>query len=187
MAGGLLSWLFVLSSAGLAIWTLFLFFTLVTLGALGNIFSLLFIGLAAGFALYLKEVLDASTVWDYLRTTLFFHPYASQPILFQEELDKKNIRDVYQETSQKPFPVVRREKPLLTDEEVAQLRREVFALKERPKQSARLKKELGELSAGSPVDISDQWKIWTFEHGRHDFYGRMSGVTIDPSISSSRF
>ena len=180
VTGGLLSWVFVLSSAGLAVWILFLLYTLITFGALGNIFSLLFIGLSAAFALYLKEVLDAATVWDYARTTLFFHPYASQPISFKEELDKKNIRDIYEETSHKPFPVVRKEKPLLTDEEVARLRQEVLALKERPKQSARVKEELVQLSMGSPVDVSDQWKIYTFENAKHDLYERMSRITIDP-------
>jgi len=184
---GLLSWLFILSCAGWAVLTLFLLYDLLVRGALGNMVILMFIGLASGLVFQFKEVLDVVTVWDFFRTALSFRPYAPQPLHFGEELDKKNIRAVYQEISNKPFPTVRKEKPLLTEEEVARLRQEVLALTDRPTQSARLKEELQQLKAGQTVDISDQWKIYTFSRSSHDLYERMSCLTLDPATRTLSF
>ncbi|MEK6755668.1 MAG: hypothetical protein AABZ02_05910 [Bacteroidota bacterium] len=184
---GLLSWLFILSCAGWVLLTLFLLYDLLVRGTLGNMFILMFIGLASGLVFQFKEVLDVVTVWDFFKTALSFRPYAPQPLHFGEELDKKNIRDVYRKTSNKPFPTVRKEKPLLTEEEVARLRQEVPALADRPTQSARLKEELQQLKAGQTVDISDQWKIYTFERSSHDFYERISRLTIDPAPRTLSF
>jgi hypothetical protein len=180
LASGLLAWLFTLTGFGWIVLTVYLIADLFLAGTLGNLFVLMFIGMASGYAYLSKEMLDASNVMHFLRTAIFFRSYASQTILIDEELDKKKIRDVHRETSDKPFPTLPKERSLLSHQEIERLRAQVLASKGQPRRSAYLQDELQDLMSGRTIDLTDGWRISTFDRSLHDLYGNVVKLAIDP-------
>ncbi len=184
---GIVSWFFILSAAAWILLALFLIYALLALGSLAAIIGLIFIALCSGFAFQFNEVLDAGAVLYYLRDTAFFHPMRPKSMIVQEELDKKEIRDVHRETSDKPFPVVQTRKRLLSEKEIQQLHRELHTHRQRPARSDRFDEEINSLKSGAATSIADPWKVYTFDHKFHDWYAEMSRVEIDPSARAIRF
>lgn len=178
-ASGMLAWLFALFALGWIALTFYLIADFVLAGRLENLFVLVFIGMASGYAFLSKEMLDAKNVMHFVRTALFFRTYASQSILIDEELEKK-IRDTHRETSDKPLSTLPERKPLLSDQEIERLRGEILATKGQPRRSAHLKEELQDLMAGHTVDLTDAWRISTFDRSLHDLYARVVNIAIDP-------
>jgi len=127
-----------------------------------------------------NESLDTASVLFFVRRSALFHPLQPHTTIAQEELDKKKIRDVHRETSDKPFPTIGKNKRLLTDTEAAQFRQEMQAVIARPKRSIYFDAEFKALKSGSPVSVADPWKVYTFDHKLHELYDEMSEVSVDP-------
>lgn len=186
-ATGMLTWIFLLSVASWIVLTFYLVYALLAERALGSLFGLMFIGMATGFAIQANEVFDASTVMQFVRRAALFRPTKPHSVLLAEELDKKNIRDIHKETSNKPFPVLGTQKRLLTEDEVQQYRKEMLAAKDRLTRSIRFDEEIQKLKAGHIVHITDPWKIYTFSHVFHDLYAEMHELQIDPQTRTLQF
>ena len=184
---GVVSWTFLLSMAAWFLYILFLAYALVAERMLGAVYSLIWIGLISALAVRLNEMLDTANVLHYIRQSALFRPMRSPTVLLQEELDKKKIRDVHREISGTPFPTMGTQKRLLTNEEIVQARSDARAVKSRKLQSNRLEDEVRNLRAGSPTSLSDTWKLYTFDHQRHEFYAGMSNVTVDPGRKTLSF
>jgi hypothetical protein len=184
---GLLTWVFLLSLASWAILALYLVYLLLEERFLGSLLGLIFIGMATGFAIQANEVLDASTVVQFIRRAMFFRPTKPHSLVFQEELDRKRVRDIHRETSDKPFPEGKKQRQLLTDDEIKQYRKEMLAAKDRPARSQTYDEEIQKLKAGQVVGITDAWKIYTFTHMFHDLYGEMFLLEIDPQTHTFQF
>jgi len=184
---GMVSWLFILSVAAWLLFALFMIYALVVLGNLGAITGLMFVILCSGLAYRFNEVLDSGAVLYYIRDTAAFRPMRPRTMLVQEELDKKEIRDIHRETSDKPFPVERTQKRLLTEKEIQQLHQELHLHQQRPSRSDRYEEEIRNLKSGAVTSIADPWKVYTFSHKFHDWYAEMSRVELDPSTRVLRF
>jgi hypothetical protein len=180
-AAGLVAWLFALVGAGWVVLTFYLIADFFLAGALGNLFVLMFIGMASGFAYLSKEMLDAANVMHFVRTALSFRSYGSQTILISEELDKKKIRDVHRETSDRPFPSLPGQRSLLSDGEIERLRAELLAAEKQPRRSIHLQEELQSLTSGLMIDLTDAWRIATFDRSLHDLYIQVTSIAINPA------
>ena len=180
-AAGLVAWLFTLVGAGWVVLTLYLIADIFLAGALGNLFVLMFIGMASGLAYLSKEMLDAVNVMHFVRTALSFRSYSSQTMLIDEELDKKMIRDVHRETSEKPFPHLPGERLPLSEAEVERLRAELLPAERHPRRSTRLQEELQSLTSGQTIDLTDAWRIATFDHSLHDLYTQVTSIAVNPA------
>jgi hypothetical protein len=184
---GFISWFFIFSVAAWVLLTLYLIFALVVLGSLGAIYGLVFIGFFSGMAFQFNEVLDAGVVLYYIRETAFFRPMKPKSMIFQEELDKKEMRDIHREIADTPFPVMKTQKRLPTEKELQKLQRELHALRQRPARSDRFNNEIRSLKSGAITSIADPWKVYTFDHKFHDWYAEMSHVEIDPARRAAQF
>ncbi len=180
-ASGMLAWLFALTGFGWIVLTFYLIADFLLAGTLGNLFVLMFIGMASGYAYLSKEMLDVTNVMHFIRAALSFRGYASQILFIEEELDKKRIRDVHRETSDTPFPAFPKEKSLLSDQEIGRLRAEVLASKDQPRRSAHLEDELQNLTSGQTIDVTDGWRISTFDRSLHDLYAHVVSIAIEPA------
>jgi hypothetical protein len=74
------------------------------MGSFGALSPLMFIVLATGLAFRFSEALDSATVLHLLRASALFHPMRPHTMHVHEELEKKKIRDIHRETSDKPLP-----------------------------------------------------------------------------------
>jgi hypothetical protein len=184
---GMVSWVFILSVAAWILLTLYLIYAVTVLGGFGAMYGLVFIALCSGLAFQFNEVLGTGTVFSYLRDTALFRPMQPKTMLVQEELDRKEIRDIHRETSDKPFPVVRTQKRLLTEKEIQQVHRELHIHRQKPNRSDRYDEEIASLKSGAVTSIADPWKVYTFSHKFHDWYVEMSRVEIDPSTRVLHF
>jgi hypothetical protein len=184
---GLLAWTFLLSLSGWGFLSLYLTYLLLSERVLGAIFGLIFIGMASGFAFQANEVLDTSTVIQFLRRALVFRPTKPHSIIFEEELDKKRVRDIHAETSGKAFPSMGGQKQPLTKEEVQQLQQEMIAPKERPPRSMRFDEEVQHLRSGHLAHLTDPWKIYNFSQTPHEWYAEMYELEIDPNTRTFQF
>jgi hypothetical protein len=184
---GLTSWMFLLSMAAWFLLTLFLLYALVAERLLAGALPLVWIALISAFAVRFNESIDAANVLHYLRESAAFRPMKRPSVLLQEELDKKKIRDVHREISGTAFPTVGTKKRLLTPEEIEQAKAEARKAEGRTVRSRRLEEELRNLKAGATTSLSDPWKVYTFDHQRHDLYVEMSDLVIDPTRRMLRF
>jgi len=184
---GLLAWIFLLSVSGWGFLALYLTYLLLSEKVLGAIFGLIFIGMASGFAFQANEVLDGSTVIQFVRRALVFRPTKPHSLIFEEELDKKRVRDIHAETSDKAFPTIGTRKRPLTKEEVLRLQQEVLAPKERPPRSMRFDEEVQLLSTGHLAHLTDPWRINNFSQSLHDLYAEMYELEIDPQTRTFQF
>ncbi len=117
---GIVTWVFLLSSAAWCLLPVYLIYLVVSAGHYVAMFPLLFIGIATGIAFQTNETLDSGTVFFYLWESAFFRPLKPKTIHLDDELDKKKIRDIHKETSDKPFPTAGKEKRRLSQEEIRQ-------------------------------------------------------------------
>jgi hypothetical protein len=118
---------------------------------------------------------------------MWFQPYASQPFVIPDEVDKKNIQEIHRETSGTPFPTAEPEKVLKTKEEVLKIQQELFAFQQKPKKPLLLDDEMKELTAGHRVDISESWKLHILTRTTHDLYEEIESMDIDPSTKILTF
>lgn len=181
LASGMLAWLFTLAGAGWIGLTFYLTADFLFAGTLGNLFVLMFIGMASGYAYLSKEMLDVTNMMHFIRTALSFRGYASQTLFIEEELDKKKIRDVHRKTSDTPFPTFPKERSLLTNQEIERLRAELLASKDQPRRSAHLEDELQNLTSGQTINLTDGWRISTFDRSLHDLYAHVVNIAIEPA------
>ena len=184
---GAISWVFILSAAAWLLMPLYFVYLLLGMHAIGAIYPLMFFGMATGLAFQAKETLDAATVLHFLRQSAMFRPIKPHTMVFQEELDKKKIRDVHRETSHKPFPTIGRHKRPLSEKEIHEYQQKIGAAKERPTRSRHFKEELALLKTGETANISDPWKVYTFDHNLHDLYAEMSELHINPQTRVLQF
>jgi hypothetical protein len=184
---GIVTWVFILSAAVWLLLPLYLIYVLLAMGSYGALMPLMFIFMASGFAFHIKETLDGTTVLHFVRESAFFRPIRPEHMHIQEELDKKQIRDIHRETSDKPFPTIGTTKRLLSEEEIHQYKQEMTAASKRPTRSRRFDEEITSLKSGAATSLTDGWKVYTFDHKLHDFYTEMSGLLIDPSTHALQF
>ncbi len=184
---GLLAWIFIFSVSGWGFLSLYLVYLLLSEKVLGAMFGLVFMAMASGFALSANEVLDTSTVVQFVRRALIFRPTKPHSLIFEEELDKKRVRDIHAETSGKAFPTIGTQKQPLTKEEVLQLQMEMTAPKERPPRSMRFEEEVQLLKTGHIAHLTDPWKIYNFSQTPHDLYAEMYELEIDPNTRTFQF
>lgn len=177
---GMITWVFLLGVAAWIFLPLYLIYSLLAMKNLGALFALMFVGVVTGLAFRFNEVLDSAAVLHFVRDSALFHPMRPHTMHVHEELEKKKIRDIHRETSDKPFPIIGKRKRLLTEKEVRQYRQEMTAAKEQPLRSRCLDEEIALLKSGSTVNISDPWKVYTFDHKSHDLYPEMSELYINP-------
>jgi hypothetical protein len=184
---GLLAWIFLLSVSGWGFLALYLIYLLLSQKVLGAIFGLIFIGMATGFSFQANEVLDTSTVIQFVRRALVFRPTKPHSLVFDEELDKKRVRDIHAETSGTAFPTIGTRKRPLTKEEIQRFQQEVLSPKERPPRSMRFDEETQLLNAGHVIHITDPWRIYNFSQSLHDLYAEMYELEIDPQTRTFQF
>ena len=184
---GLLAWVFVLSVSGWGFLSLYLLYLLLSERVLGAIFGLMFICMATGFAWLSNEVLDASAVIQFVRRSLAFRPTKLHSLIFEEELEKKRIRDIHAETSEKAFPVLGTQKQILTKEEIQRLQQAVLTPKERPPRSMRFEEEVQRLKTSQIAHLTDPWKIYNFSQTLHELYSEMYELEIDPNTRTFQF
>lgn len=184
---GVVTWVFIFSSAAWVLVPLYLIYALFAMKSLGALFPLMFYFMATGFMFLAKETLDSATVLHFLSESAFFRPIRRHNIHIQEELDKKQIRDVHRESSDKPFPTAGKQKRMLTEKEIHQHRQEMIAASRRPARSRRYDEEVASLKAGSATSIADAWKLYTFDHRPHDLYAEISLMLIDPNTRALQF
>jgi hypothetical protein len=184
---GVVSWVFILSVAAWLLMPLYLIYALLAMKALGAVFPLMFIGMATGFAFQVKETLDGVTVLHFLRQSAMFHPMRPHTMVIQDELDKKKIREVHRETSDKPFPKAPKEKQPLTQTEIKQYRQARQSASTRPARSIHYQDEIKLLQSGAPTSITDGWKVYAFDHRSNDLYNEMSAMHVDPATRTFRF
>lgn len=184
---GMVSWVFILSAAVWLLLPLYLIYAMLAMRSLGAIVPLMFIIVATGLAFRIKETLDSTTVLHFVRESAFFRPIRPQNMHIQEELDKKQIRDVHRETSDRPFPTVGKPKRLLTEKEIHQYKQEMTTARQRPIRSRRYDEEIASLKSGAMTNLADTWKVYTFDHKLHDFYTEMSQLQIDPNARALQF
>ena len=184
---GLLAWIFLLSLSGWGFLGLYLTYLLLSEKVLGAIFGLMFLGMASGFALSANEVLDTSTVIQFVRRALVFRPTKPNSLVFEEELEKKRVRDIHAETSGKAFPTIGTQKQPLTKGEIQQLQSGAMSPKERPPRSMRFEDEVQLLKTGHLAHLTDPWKIYNFSQTPHDLYAEMYELEIDPKTRTFQF
>jgi hypothetical protein len=184
---GLLAWVFLLSLSGWGFLALYLLYMLLSEKVLGAIFGLVFIGMATGFAFQANEVLDTSTVVQFVRRALVFRPTKPHSLIFEEELEKKRVRDIHAETSDKSFPTFDSQRQPMTKEEIQRLQQEVQMPKERPPRSMRFEEEVQMLKTGRIAHITDPWKIYNFSQTLHTLYAEMYELEIDPATRTFQF
>ncbi len=184
---GIVSWVFILSVFAWLLLPLYLIYLLLEVGVFNAVLSLAMFAIATGFAFQLNETLDSATVFHYIRESAFFRPIKPHYMHIQEELDKKAIRDIHRETSDKPFPTAGKQKRLLTEKEVRRYKQEMSAAQERPTQSRHFDEEIASLKSGAITSLADGWKVYTFDHALHDFYTEISRMQIDPGIRALHF
>jgi len=184
---GLLAWLFLLSLSGWGFLGLYLTYLLLSERVLGAIFGLIFIGLASGFAFQANEVLDTSTVIQFVRRALVFRPTKPHSLIFEEELEKKRVRDIHAETTGRAFPMIGAQKQALTKEEIQQLQLGATTPTERPPRSMRFEDEVQLLKTGHVAHLTDPWKIYNFSQTPHDLYAEMYEIEIDSKTRTFQF
>jgi hypothetical protein len=184
---GLLAWVFLFSVSGWGFLGLYLTYLLLSERVLSAIFGLMFIGMASGFALQANEVLDTSTVVQFLRRALVFRPTKPHSLIFEEELDKKRVRDIHAETSDKAFPTMGGQKQPLSKEELQRFQKDLASPKERPPRSMRFEEEVQQLKTGHVAHLTDPWKIYNFSQTLHEFYTEMFELEIDPATRTLQF
>jgi hypothetical protein len=177
---GMVTWVFIFSAAVWLILPFYLFYV-------GAILPIVFVVLISGLAFRVNEAFDSATVLHFMRESAFFRPIRPKYMHIQEELDKKRIRDIHRETSDKPFPTAGKQKRLLTEKEIQQYKQEMTAAQERPTRSRRYDEEIESLKSGAATSIADPWKVYTFDHRLHDFYAEMSQLQIDPNTRALQF
>jgi hypothetical protein len=147
----------------------------------------MFICMATGFAWLSNEVLDASAVIQFVRRSLAFRPTKPHSLIFEEELEKKRIRDIHAETSENAFPVLGKQKQALTKEEIQQLQQTAMTPRERPPRSMRFEEEVQRLKTGQVAHLTDPWKIYNFSQTLHELYVEMHELEIDPNTRTFQF
>jgi hypothetical protein len=184
---GMITWVFLL---GLVAWfftPLYLIYDLLAMGSFEAFRPLMFIVIATAFAYRFNEALDGATVLHFLRESALFHPMRPHTMHVHEELEKKKIRDIHRETSDKPFPTTGKQKRLLTEKEIQQYRQEMTGAPNRPVRSRRYDEEITSLKSGATISLADGWKVYTFDHTLHDFYAEISRMQIDPNARVMQF
>jgi hypothetical protein len=184
---GITTWVFLLAAGAWLFVPLYFIFDLFANKNYGSLYPLMFVGMATGLAFQTNEVLDSASVLHHIRESAFFRPLKPHTMIVQEELEKKKIRDIHREISGKPFPTIGKQKRLLTDTEAAQFRQQMQAAGERPPRSSDFESEIKALQSGATTNLSDPWKVYTFDHKLHDLYAEMSEVHLDPRARTLRF
>lgn len=184
---GSLAWVFVFSVSAWGFLVLYLLYLLLSERVLGAIFGLMFICMATGFAWLANEVLDASAVIQFVRRSLAFRPTKLHSLIFEEELEKKRIRDIHTETSGNAFPVLGSQKQALTKEEILRLQQTALTPKERPARSMRFDEEVQLLKTGQIAHLTDPWKIYNFSQTLHNWYAEMFELEIDATTRTFQF
>ena len=184
---GLLAWIFLLSLSGWGVLSLYLTYLLLSEKVLGAIFALIFMTMASGFAFAANEVLDTSTVVQFVRRALVFRPTKPHSIIFEEELDKKRVHDIHAETSGRAFPTMGTQKRPLTKEEVQRFQQAMMSPKDRPQRSTRFEEEVQLLKTGHLARLTDPWKIYNFSQMPHDLYAEMYELEIDSKTRTFQF
>jgi hypothetical protein len=184
---GIITWVFLLSSALWCLLPVYLIYLVLVDGNYGALFPLMFIGIASGAAYQTNELLDSGTVLFYVRESAFFRPMKRPIVHLEDELDKKTIRDIHKETSDKPFPTAGKKKRPLSQDETRNYRKQMTTASTRTARSRHLAEEIQALSAGNAVDISDGWTVYVFSTQSHDLYTEMSELRIDPRARALHF
>jgi hypothetical protein len=184
---GIVTWVFLLSSVVWCLLPVYLIYLVLAAGDYGALFPLMFIGIASGAAYQTNELLDSGTVFFYIKESAFFRPMKRPIVHLEDELDKKKIRDIHKETSDKPFPTAGKKKRPLKQDEIRQYRQQFTAAGKRPARSRHVDEEINALSAGNAADISDGWRVYSFSTQHHDLYPEMSELHIDPQARMLRF
>jgi hypothetical protein len=184
---GLLAWIFVFSLSGWGFLSLYLTYLLLSERVLGAIFGLVFICMASGFAFSANEVLDTSTVVQFVRRALVFRPSKPHSLVFEEELDKKLVRDIHAETSNKAFPEFGAQKQPLTKEGVQRFQQQRLSPKAQPPRSMRFEEEVQKLKTGHIAHLTDPWKIYNFSQTTLPLYAEMYELEIDPTTRTFQF
>ncbi len=184
---GLLAWVFMLSTISIPLWIVYLIYDLLGNKNLIQVYLLLFIGVVGGMLFQAKEMLDSSYVWDFARTAILFRPYTLRTLRLDDELEKKEVKEVYRATTGKTAMDLPSEAKLKTVEEIRKLQEEARAVSGRGLQPPGLKQDLEELKEGRPIDLSDPWKINSFRKSSHDWYGTTLDVRIDPRMATIAF
>jgi hypothetical protein len=184
---GIITWVFLLSSVLWCLSPVYLMYVLLSDRNYGALFPLMFIGIASGAAYHMNEMLDSGTVFFYIRESAFFRPMKRPIVHLEDELDKKKIRDIHKETSDKPFPASHKEKRPLSQDEIRQYREQFTVAGKRPARSRHLAEEIEALSTGNVTDVSDGWKVYSFDTQANDLYPEMSELHVDPQARTLRF
>ncbi|MFH0991954.1 MAG: hypothetical protein V1799_18255 [bacterium] len=177
--------------AGLSAWGMILFwcwwFGLIIYSIVGLLMgsgeALIFAALmlfATGFVYRFSQALDSYNLVDFIREAMWFRPYASQPFVILDEVERKKIQQIHKETSNTAFPTIPSEKVLKTKEEVLKVQQEFLAFQRRPKKPLLLDDEMKELKVGHRVDISESWKLHILNRTSHDLYEEIDNMEIDP-------
>jgi len=183
---GLVSWFFLLSAGAWIVFGFYLVFELFNRD-IGAMYTLVFYVMITAITFFSNETLDSGAVLFHIRQSAFFRPLRPKTMIVQEELDKKKIRDVHKETSDKPFPTIGKNKRVLTDAEAAQFRQQMQAASARPARSIHYDAELKALKSGSTTVLADPWKVYTFNHKLNELYDEMSGLSLNPQTRLLHF
>jgi hypothetical protein len=184
---GAVSWIFILGAITWLILPFFLLYVVFVMGNYGAVMGLALFAIVSGFAFQVNETLDGATVLHYLRESAFFRPIKPSYMHIPEELDKLRIREVHNQTSDKPFPTASKAKRSLTDKEGQQYRQELTISQKRLVRSRHHDEEIASLKAGATTSLADGWKVYTFEHKLHDYYDEMTMLRIDPGTRTLHF
>ncbi len=125
------------------------------------------------------EILDFSHVKPFLTESLMFSNYARKHDDIFEELDKHQVREIYEEVTGQPFPKFEVKKKEIPHTDPDRAMKELEQLRAQGIRSVHLQTELASLKAGQIVDITDSWKLNCLKRKPHPLCDQISDVKID--------
>jgi hypothetical protein len=190
--GGIIAWATVASAVGMMWGVVEVLVRLFTEPSWGTAFEFIGIGFAISMGGKLladnPEILDYARVKPLIVESLLFRKYDLRREDIFVELDKHNVKKVYQETTGKAFPKEMEKKmkpiPHMDPEEAL---KELERVRAMPLRSVHLEDQLGQLKAGEVTDISDSFKLNAMKHKTHDFYELASEMKIAPQAKLLSF
>lgn len=183
--GGIIAWATVASAVGPVWGVVEVLIRLFTEPSMGVAFELGGIGFALSMGGKLladnPEILDYARVKPLIVESLQFRKYDLRRDDIFVELDKHNVKKVYQETTGKEFPpeMEKKRKPI-PHMEPGEALKELERVRAMPLHSVHLQDQLTQLKAGEVADISDSFKLNVVKHKTHDFYELASEMKIVP-------
>jgi len=183
--GGLIAWGIVASAVVLVWGVIDPLIRLITEGSQGAAYELIGLGFALSLGGKLladnPQIMDFSRVKPLIVESLLFRKYDLRREDIFVELDKHNVKKVFQETTGKAFPkeMEKKMKPIPHMEPEEALK-ELERVRAMPLRSVHLQDQLGQLKAGEVADISDTFKLNAVKHKTHDFYELASEMKITP-------